>query len=97
MQHGRDMHIMSAVNLRIDGNHVRRSADRLARTAGIPAVKGVPEPTIGPAQLWKGYPFVATLNLPGQPQQTSPLSHFGFCPPFALVRNIWPLWIFPHV
>ena len=69
---GRDMHIMSAVNLRINGKHVRRSADRLARTAGIPAVRGGPEPTIGPAQLWKGCPFLAILNLPGQPAQSAP-------------------------
>ena len=69
---GRDMHIMSAVNLRINGKHVRRSADRLARTAGIPAVRGGPEPTMGPAQLWKGCPFVAILNLPGQPAQGAP-------------------------
>ena len=53
------MQIMSAVNLRINGKHVRRSADRLARTAGIPAVRGGPEPTMGPAHLWKGCPFVA--------------------------------------
>ena len=69
---GRDMHIMSAVNLRINGKHVRRSADRLARTAGIPAVRGGPEPTMGPAQLWKGCPFVAILNLPVQPAQSAP-------------------------
>ena len=69
---GRDMHIMSAVNLRINGKHVRRSAVRLARTAGIPAVRGGPEPTLGPAQLWKGCPFVAILNLPGQPAQSAP-------------------------
>ena len=43
------MHIMIAVSLRINGKHVRRLADRLARTAGIPAARGVPEPTIGPA------------------------------------------------
>ena len=30
MYQGRDMHIMSAVNLRINGKHVRWSADRLA-------------------------------------------------------------------
>ena len=66
------MHIMSAVNLRINGKHVRRSADRLARTAGIPAVRGGPEPTMGPAQLWKGCPFVAILNLPGLPAQSAP-------------------------
>ena len=69
---GRDMHIMSAVNLSINGKHVRRSPDRLARTAGIPAVTGGPEPTIGPAQLWKGCPFVAILNLPGQPAHSAP-------------------------
>ena len=78
VQHGRDMHILSAVNLRINGKHVRRSADCLARTAGIPAVKGVPEPTMGPAQLCKGYLFVAILNLPGQPRQSAPfLLMFG--------------------
>ena len=37
---GRDMQIMGAVNLRINGKHVRRSAGRLARTVGIPAVGG---------------------------------------------------------
>ena len=47
---GRNTHIMSAVNVRINGKHVRRSAHRLARTAGIAAVRGGPEPTIGPAQ-----------------------------------------------
>ena len=46
----RDMHIMSGVNLRINGKHVRRSADRLARTAGIPAIRGGAEPTLRPAQ-----------------------------------------------
>ena len=66
------MHIMSAVNLRINGKQVRRSADRLARIAGIPAVRGGPEPTMGPAHLWKGSPFVAILNLPGQPAQSAP-------------------------
>ena len=69
---GRDMHIMSALNLRINGKHVRRSVDRLARTAGIPAVRGVPEPAMGPAQLWKGCPFVAILNPPRQPPQSAP-------------------------
>ena len=69
---GRDMHIMSAVNPRINGKQVRRSAHRLARTAGIAAVRGGPEPTMGPAQLWKGRPFVAMLNLPGQPAQSAP-------------------------
>ena len=49
MYHGRDMHIMSAVHLRISGKHVQRLADRLARTAGIPDI------TMGPAQLWKGF------------------------------------------
>ena len=47
MYHGRDMHIMSAENVRINGKHVWRSADRLGRTVGIPAVRGVPEPTMG--------------------------------------------------
>ena len=75
---GRDMHIMSAVNLRINGKHFRRSADRLARTAGIPALRGGPEPTLGPAQLWKGCPFVAILNIPGQPAQSAP-----FLPTFS--------------
>ena len=69
---GREMYIMSAVNLRINGKHVRRPADRLARTAGIPAVRGGPEPTMGPAQLWKGGPFVAILNVLGQPAQSAP-------------------------
>ena len=69
---GRDMHIRSAVNLRINGKHVRRSDDRLARIAVIPAVRGGPEPTLGPAQLWKGCPFVAILNVPGQPPQSAP-------------------------
>ena len=73
MYEGRNMHIMSAVNLCINGKHVRPSADRLARTAGVPAVRGGPEPTMGPAQLWKGCPFVATLNLPGQPARSAPL------------------------
>ena len=76
---GRDMHIMSALNVRINGKHVRRSADRLARTAGIPAVRGGPEPTLGPAQLWKGCPFVAILNLPGQPAQRAPFAHLFLC------------------
>ena len=76
---GRDMHIMSAVNLRINGKHVPRSADRLARTAGIPAVRGVPEPTMCLAQLWKGCPFVAILNLPRRPSQSAPfLLTFSF-------------------
>ena len=69
---GRDMHIMSAVNLRINGKHVRRSADRLAKTAGIPVVRGGLEPIMGPAQLWKGCPFVAILNVPGLPAQSAP-------------------------
>ena len=68
----RGMHIMSAINLRINGKHVRRSADHLARTAGIPAVRGSPEPTVGPSELWKNCPFVAILNLPGQPPQNAP-------------------------
>ena len=72
MYEGRDMHIMSAVNLHIKGKHVRRSAERLARTDGIPAVRGGPELTMGSAQLWKGGPFVAILNLPGQPAQSAP-------------------------
>ena len=63
MYQGRDMHIMSAVNPRINGKHVRRSAGRLARTAGIPVVRGLLEPIMGRAQLWKGCPFVAILNL----------------------------------
>ena len=76
---GREMHIMSAVNLRINGKHVSRSADRLARTAGIPAVRGGPEPTMRPAQLWKGCPFVAILNSPGQPAHSAPfLLTFSF-------------------
>ena len=69
---GRGMHIMSAHNLRINGKLVRRSADLLARTAGIPAASWGPEPTMGPSELWKGYPFVATLNLPWQPLQSAP-------------------------
>ena len=35
--HGSDMQFLSAVNLRINGKHVRLSADRLASTAGISA------------------------------------------------------------
>ena len=27
---------------------------------------------MGPAQLWKGCPFVAILNRPGQPAQSAP-------------------------
>ena len=65
-----DMHIMSALNARINGKHVRRSADRLATTAGIPAVGGVPEPTMGPAQL--RCPFVAILSIPRRPPQSAP-------------------------
>ena len=79
MYQGRDIHIMSAVNLRINGKHVRRSNDRLARTAGIPAVMGVLEPTMGTAQLWKGCPFVAISNVTGQPPQSAP-----FCSRFPL-------------
>ena len=41
---GHDIHIMSAVNLRINGKHVRWSADRLAKTAGIAAVRGARSP-----------------------------------------------------
>ena len=78
---GRHMHIMSAVNLRMTGKHVHRSADRLAKAAGIPAVGGVPEPTMGPAELLKGCPFVAILNLPGQPPQSAPfLLTLSFAP-----------------
>ena len=69
---GRNTHIMSAVNVRINGKHVRRSAHQLARTAGIAAVRGGPEPTIGPAQLLERCPFVVILNLPGQPPQSAP-------------------------
>ena len=69
---GREMHIMSAVNLCINGKHVRRSADRLARTAGIPVVRGGSEPTMGAAQLCKGCPFVKILNLPGLQAQSAP-------------------------
>ena len=72
MYHGRDMHIMSAAHLRINGEHVRRSAEHLARTAGIPAVRGVPEPTKGPPQLWTGCMFVAILTMPEQPPQSAP-------------------------
>ena len=72
MYQGRNMHVMSAVNLRINRNHVRRLADRLASTAGIPAIRGGPEPTMGRAQFRKGCPFVAILNLPGQPPQSAP-------------------------
>ena len=64
---GRDMHIMSAVNLCINRKHIAWSADRLAKIAGIPPLRGGPEPTMGPSQLWKGCPFVAILKLPGQP------------------------------
>ena len=66
------MRIMSAVNLRSNGKHVRQSADPFAKSADIPAVRGGPVPTMGPSQLWKGYPFVAILNLPGQPSQSVP-------------------------
>ena len=66
------MHIMSAVNLHIHGKHVRQSANRLARTIGIPAVRGVSEPTVRPSQLLKGCPVVAILNLPQQPPQGAP-------------------------
>ena len=45
---GRVMHIISAVNLRINGKNVWRSADRLARIAGFTVVRGGPEPTMGP-------------------------------------------------
>ena len=68
----RDMHIMSAVNLRINGKFVRRSASRLVTTAGISVVRGGAEPTMVTAQSWKGCPFVAILNLPGQPPQSAP-------------------------
>ena len=66
------MHIMSAVDLHINRKYVRRSADRLARIAGILAVRGGPDPTMGPAQLWKCCPFVAILYLPRQPAQSAP-------------------------
>ena len=72
MYHGRNMHIMSATNLRINGKQVRLSADRLARIGGIPAVRGGREPTMGPSQLWNGWPFVAIWNVPGQPSQSAP-------------------------
>ena len=36
----RDMHIMSAVNLSINGKHVWGSANRFAGIAGIPALRG---------------------------------------------------------
>ena len=51
---GRDMHIMSAVNVRINGKHVRRLADRLARTAGIPAVRGGGGGHNGPSSVVEG-------------------------------------------
>ena len=71
------MHIMSAPNLCIHGKHVGRSADCLARTAGIPAVKGGPEPRMVPSQLWNGCPFVEILNLPGRPSQSAPFLLIG--------------------
>ena len=79
MYQGRAMHIMSAVNLYINWNRLRRSADRLARTTGIPAIRGVPEPTVGLAQSWKGCLFVANYIPPGQPPQSAPfLLTFSF-------------------
>ena len=71
MYQGRDMHVMSAVDLHINRNHVGLSADRLARTASIPAIRGFPEPTLGQAHLWKGCPFVAIWKVPRQPPQSA--------------------------
>ena len=48
MYQGRDMHIMSAVNVWINGNHAQRSPERLAKIAGIPAVRGGPGVHNGP-------------------------------------------------
>ena len=53
---GRDMHIMSPINLRINGKHVWRSADRLARTADIPAVRGGGGAQSGPGSVVEGLP-----------------------------------------
>ena len=76
MYQGRDMHIMRAANPRINGKHVRRLVDHLAKIAGIPhpqvRVTVRHNGTMGPAQLWKCCPFVAILNLPGQPPQSAP-------------------------
>ena len=63
---GGDMHIMSAVNLHINEKHVGPSCSR------IPVVMGRLESTIGPSPSWKGCPFVAILNYPGQPMRSVP-------------------------
>ena len=64
--------VCSAVNMPTNGKHVRRSANRLARTTGIPAVRGGPEPTVGPSQLRKGCPFVAIFNYSQQRLHSAP-------------------------
>ena len=71
MYKGRDMHIMSALNLRINGKHVQRSSNLLARSASMPATRGGPEPLMGLSQLRKGCSSLAILHLPGQPPQSA--------------------------
>ena len=61
------MHMVSVVNLRINRKHLCRSVDRLVSAAGIAAVRGGPEPTVGSSQLWNSCPFVAIFCLPRQP------------------------------
>ena len=59
------MHLVSAVNPHINGRHVKRSANHLARKAGIPAVRSLLPPFVCPGQLWKGCPFVPFLTCLG--------------------------------
>ena len=62
-----DMHMVTAVKVRINGRQVKRFADRLARTPIIPIVRSTPQPSVGRDQLLKGRPFVSHLNLLGKP------------------------------
>ena len=51
------------------------SGGQLTALPELPASRllgGGAEPTVGPSQSWKGCPFVAILNLPGQPSQSAP-------------------------
>ena len=73
-----DTHIRREVNFGIGLKPVQLCANCLARTTGIPVVRGGPAPIVRPSQFWKGCRFVATLDLPRKPPQSAPflgLSH----------------------
>ena len=60
--HGTEVHVVTAINVALNGAHARLSNDRLSRIANLPRVPTARACQVTDNHLWKGCPYFAILN-----------------------------------